>query len=279
MNDTDYDLILKENRRRLYILSNYYLNNNWIHDYDLYKDLYIDHTKKLITKISYSNSYIRKFILHDDSIPTGNYHISKSRIDYYNGYIRQSNNSSIIFKLLQQIDTNKESVYFFTVDYTISSEFLNADIYLNNLKSIYKNLIHTKIFDLISGMILKYEVSYSLDNGLLRYIPHSHFLLKCNKSVSSQLINDLTLYLRKYLSSSQDNLIHYTEITYNKYSYNSLSKYISKDFYYSIFHFKDRSKNLDSFIVPQPHIITLLYKTSKFQFFTSYKDFRFNQTI
>ena len=80
MNDTDYDLILKENRRRLYILSNYYLNNNWIHDYDLYKDLYIDHTKKLITKISYSNSFIRKFILHDDSIPTGNYHISKSRI-------------------------------------------------------------------------------------------------------------------------------------------------------------------------------------------------------
>lgn len=273
-----YELILKENNRRIYILKNYYEKCNWLNEYDIYRDEYISFTSPLIKRISFTNSHIRKYNLNDDTIPNGKYFLSKLRIDYYNGYLGELNNTTTVFDVLNKTDYNNgDRVYFFTVDYTISNEFFNVVSYLKKMKDIYKNLVHTKLFRLITGLIIKYEVSYSLYNGLLYYIPHNHLLIKTNVKDSSALLSSLFQYFHKYIPNTDDKAIHYKEITYNSYSYKSISKYITKDPYYSIFHYKDRSKNIDTFIVPQPHIVSLLYGINSFHFYNSYKDLKFRQ--
>lgn len=275
----EYEYILKENKRRIFILKNYYERPNWLNDYNLYRDEYINFTSKLVKSISFTNAKIRRDFLNDVTIPTGNYHISKSRIDCFNGYRQQEHNATSIFELLNKTDTQNESVYFVTVDYTIANDFFNADTYLNKLKAIYKNLVHTSFYNEITGLIIKYEIAYSIYKGLLYYIPHSHLLLKYNKNNSIDIIQSFTEYVRKHIDNTRDNAIKCNEITYNSYSYKDLSGYISKDFYYTIFHFKDRCNAIDSFIIPQPHIISLIYSIGSFRFFSSYKQFKFIQTI
>lgn len=276
MNNEEYNLILKENNRRIFILKNYYEQPNWLSEYDNYRDSYINYTSKIVQRLSFSNAFIRKYFLNDDTIKLGNYYLSNLRINYYNGYKGETNNAESIFNLMNDIDLRKEVILFFTVDFTISNEFDNVGTYLKNLKSIYKKFLQTNAYNLITGLIIKYEVAYSLYKGCLFYIPHSHLLIKCDSINKDNVVNDLIKYLNKYIGSIWGKpCYHYKEITYNQMSYNKLASYISKDFYYSIFHYKDRLKNIDSFIVPQPHIITLLYNVQSFQCFSSYKDFRF----
>ena len=276
MNDDECALILKENNRRIFILKNYYEKSNWLNEYDCYRDEYINFSNKILKRISFTNSYIRLNFLNDDIIKTGNYYLSHLRQDYYNGYLAEKNNTSSIFNIMNRLELRNEVILFFTVDYTISNEFDNVGVYLKNLKSVYKKFLETNTYNLINGLIIKYEVAYTLYKGCLFYIPHSHLLIKCESINKDKVINSLIKHLNKWIGDVWGKpCYHYKEISYNPMSYNGLAKYISKDFYYSIYHYKDRAKNIDSFIIPQPHIITLLYNVKSFQYFSSYKQFKF----
>lgn len=277
LKEDDYDVIMKENRFRLFNLSNYYQNQYWLSEYDDIRDELIDYSsKKLVKPLSFTDSALRLYHYHDETVKVRNYFISKSRVDYYNGLLSEKNNAISVYEKLKQIDINQHNVYFVTIDYRFTNEFLLAREDLDSIKSIVLKFKDTQIFNSVDGLLVKYEVQYSVYNSLLYIIPHIHFLVVLPKTESKELIRSIVEFFRNRIPNTESNSIEYTEITYNDKSYWNLSSYITKDFYKYIFHFKDRANQLDSYEVPLPHKIVLLYHLNNFHFYNSYRSLKFN---
>lgn len=271
--DDIYKFIVRENIHRLTVLKNF--DNPFPDDkYNLYYSAMKDFTIKIIKRVSYSTNFVRKRILKDDNVVSASYHLSKLRIDYYNGNYSQYNNTNSIFNILRTIDTGNYKYYFVTIDYLHMSNFLNISAQLQNMKYIIKNFIHTNLFTKISGMIVKYETNWNLYDKKLYLTPHYHLIIKLNNNLYSNVLEDLQKYFSNIVLNPEKD-INIKPITDNEKSYYNISKYIAKDVYYRVFHFIDNNKNVDTFQVPYSDITFLAMSLNNIQVFNSYKDLHF----
>ena len=272
-NKNYYKFIINENYHRLKVLQNY--DKPFLDEYINYEKEFDSFSSKLCKQLSMSTNYIRKHFLNDYNVISASYHLSKSRLDFYNGALSQIKNADRIYSILENVDTENYDLYFITLNYCHASDLTNLNIILHNMKYMYKNYIRTDDYNLIDGMIIKYELCWNLYDNTLVLSPHNHIILKVSKNNTS-VIDKFRDHFRLVLDNP-DNDLNIKLIQDNNEDRLKVAKYISKDVYSQVFHFNNKNKeNKDPYAIPYEKIMYVLLHLNNYQFLNSYKDLQFN---
>lgn len=269
----ELQLIVNENQYRNHILCDYYDTKYWLSEYNDIRDELIDYTNKKAKTLSLSTNCIRYKCLHEDIEPC-DYHISRLGLDFYNGYTSQENNALTLLNTVLKTDIEQYQLFFLTIDFAHLLDYTLLISTMESMKKTIVNLLHNPIQRLIQGLVLKYELSWSVYNNLLYNNPHCHLIMKVHKDNVNEVLNFYSNYFLKHLKNPAIDF-NVKPITNNFYSYKDITHYICKDVYSYIFHYIDRKGNRDTFKVPLPHIIYILYNLKHFRFLHSYKDLKF----
>lgn len=257
-----YDIVT-ENKYRLNVLQK--SNQLLLKEYQQYYSSMYDLAQSLYKQISFSTNKIRRdFLLEQGMNKNATYHLSRSRIDRYNGYNTQYNLANQIYNKML-LGQNKYSYLFITVNYIHMYKFLVLDNILANMKYIYKQFTYTEMFNNVSGLVIKHEISFNMNDNRLCMTPHTHLILQ----ITPDLIQDLIQELYKYFSDRiimNDTDIDIKTINNTELDYLRVAKYTAKDFYMSIFHSKD------NITIPYNHIVFALLMTKSFRYINSYKN-------
>ena len=275
-NESLYRFIVNENLHRIKILNCF--NDPFPDDrYIIFNQSMIDLSSKLVKQLSFSTNYIRKKILNESNVINAGYHLSKSRLDYYNANYSQMNNANTIFNILNNSDKIKYKYYFVTIDYAHMSNLINLNVILHNMKYFIKNFTHTDTFSQIDGLIVKYELNWNIYDKTLVLSPHYHLIIKVNNKFNTNPIEELKQTLSPILDNP-DKDFNIKVIDTNPDSLYRVANYISKDVYYRVFHYINKGKVVDSYQIPYSDIVFTILNLNNYQFFNSYKELYFKQS-
>lgn len=275
-NESLYRFIVNENLHRIKILNCF--NDPFPDDrYIIFNQSMIDLSSKLVKQLSFSTNYIRKKILNESNVINAGYHLSKSRLDYYNANYSQMNNANTIFNMLNNSDKIKYKYYFVTIDYAHMSNLINLNVILHNMKYFIKNFTNTNTFSQIDGLIVKYELNWNIYDKTLVLSPHYHLIIKVNNKFNTNPIDELKQTLSPILDNP-DKDFNIKVIDTNPDSLYRVANYISKDVYYRVFHYINKGKVVDSYQIPYSDIVFTILNLNNYQFFNSYKELYFKQS-
>ena len=275
-NESLYRFIVNENLHRIKILNCF--NDPFPDDrYIMFNQSMIDLSSKLVKQLSFSTNYIRKKILNESNVINAGYHLSKSRLDYYNANYSQMNNANTIFNMLNNSDKIKYKYYFVTIDYAHMSNLINLNVILHNMKYFIKNFTNTNTFSQIDGLIVKYELNWNIYDKTLVLSPHYHLIIKVNNKFNTNPIDELKQTLSPILDNP-DKDFNIKVIDTNPDSLYRVANYISKDVYYRVFHYINKGKVVDSYQIPYSDIVFTILNLNNYQFFNSYKELYFKQS-
>lgn len=262
MNTTDfYNNIVAENKYRLNVIDKF--TDNLKSVYKPYVGTMKDYAMDLYKAISFSTNKVRRDFLKEQGMnANANYHISKSRIDRYNGYKSElANSKSLCDLMLKGKDTY--SYLFITLDWIHLTDALDLDMHFDNMKYRFKFLRTMDIYRKITGLFIKHEVAFNIYNGKLTLTPHSHLIIQCNKDDTSAISTEIHKHFAQMVFDI-DRDIDIKLINNNEQDFSKVSRYICKDFYYSVFHSRDK------ITINYSDIIFTLMCTKGFQFINSY---------
>ena len=265
--------IVNENAFRLYVLKNYNNLLNWIADYNKFKPEIADYIESIRLPLEMSNNYYKLNYLKEP-IKDRKYYPSKLKIDYSYSLECAKNNAETIYNLLLKIDFNEYELLFLTIDFAHLLDYTLFMDRLNSYRKMFLYLTQNLIPNLMTGLILKYELAYSLNNDLLYLNPHCHCIIKVPKTKEQELKQTLYNYFCKSLDKPEIDF-HITNISKDKESLIKISKYICKDVYKYIFHYIDRKKGYTSFKIPFAHIAFIISQLKNYHFIHSYGDLKF----
>ena len=255
--------IVDENKYRLNILNK--SNQLLLKEYDLYHHQMFNLADSLYKQISFSTNKIRRdFLLEQGMNKNATYHLSRSRVDRYNGYNTQNNIANQIYNSMI-VGLNEYAYLFITIDYIQMYKFLVLDNILNNMKYIYKQFTYTDMFKQLNGLVIKHELSFKMLNNRLCLIPHTHLILKLTPNLISTLVQDIYKYFSQRIITD-DKAIDIKTVNNTDIDFLRVAKYTAKDFYMSVFHSKD------NIIIPYNHIVYVLLMTKNFRYINTYKD-------
>ena len=275
-NESLYRFIVNENLHRIKILNCF--NDPFPDDrYIIFNQSMIDLSSKLVKQLSFSTNYIRKKILNESNVINAGYHLSKSRLDYYNANYSQMNNANTIVNMLNNSDKIKYKYYFVTIDYAHMSNLINLNVILHNMKYFIKNFTNTNTFSQIDGLIVKYELNWNIYDKTLVLSPHYHLIIKVNNKFNTNPIDELKQTLSPILDNP-DKDFNIKVIDTNPDSLYRVANYISKDVYYRVFHYINKGKVVDSYQIPYSDIVFTILNLNNYQFFNSYKELYFKQS-
>lgn len=257
--------IVMENKYRLNILKKH--NLILLKEYRLYQYQMDRLAEDLYKTLSFSTNKIRRDFLKESYMNhNAQYHISKLRLDRYNGAKNETNHANDLYNILLNRKSNS-AFLFCTIDYIHSPSNIDLDVYLNNIKHLMKSYTYTKQYTLLNGLFVKYEISFGMYKNKLCVTPHIHLIIDIDKNLIEDLILELKEYFKPILHEPNKDL-NIQVVKDTEKDYYKLSRYICKDFYTSIFHNKDNS------VTPYSHIIYTLLKTKNFRYINSYKSLK-----
>ena len=129
--------IVAENRHRLNILKKH--NLILLNEYRLYQYEMDRLAEDLYKTLSFSTNKIRRDFLKENYMnPNAQYHISKLRLDRYNGAKSETNHTNALYNILLNRKSNS-AFLFITIDYIHSPSNLYIDVYLKNIKHMMKS--------------------------------------------------------------------------------------------------------------------------------------------
>lgn len=256
-----YNNIVAENKYRINVIDKFTDNLKSI--YKPYVGKMSEFADKLYKNLTFSTNKVRRDFLKESGMNVNaDYHISKSRIDRYNGLKAELKQSKQLYDLM----TKGKDIYtylFITIDWIHLPDASTIDIQLANMKYRFKFLRTMKVYQYISGMVVKHEIAFNIYRGLLCLTPHTHLIIETTKDNVSTVSKDLYKHFAPMLYNP-DKDIDIKLINNNEADLSKVSRYICKDFYYSVFHSRDK------ITINYSDIIACLMQTKGFQFINSY---------
>lgn len=259
--DEFYSNIVAENKQRLNVISKFKDNLKFI--YNPFVGKMSEFAEDLYKTLSFSTNKVRRDFLKESGMNmNASYHISKLRVDRYNGLKTELSNSKQLYDLMLK-GKDQFSYLFITVDWIRLSNAIDLDIHFANMKYRFKFLRTMNIYSKITGLFIKHEVAFNIYNGSLCLTPHTHFIIQCSKEDLSEISKELYKHFSPMLYNP-DKDIDIKIINNSENDFSKVSRYICKDFFYSVFHSRDK------ITINYSDIVFTLMQSKGFQFINSY---------